>query len=86
MKVGRQRVCTALAASLRCPALPPRRAFACWPGVGRGASVTRGTPRRPSLLQVAVEGCCHGELDQIYACLAQIEEAQSIKVQAASPR
>eukprot|EP00730_Choanoeca_flexa_P015661 TRINITY_DN7240_c0_g1_i3.p1 TRINITY_DN7240_c0_g1~~TRINITY_DN7240_c0_g1_i3.p1 ORF type:complete len:509 (+),score=84.60 TRINITY_DN7240_c0_g1_i3:3-1529(+) len=31
-------------------------------------------------MKIAVEGCCHGELDQIYASLQQIEETQGVKV------
>jgi lariat debranching enzyme len=30
--------------------------------------------------QVAIEGCCHGELDNIYATLAHLEKAEGRKV------
>ena len=30
--------------------------------------------------QIAVEGCCHGELDNIYASLALAEEKHGVKV------
>ena len=32
------------------------------------------------LSQVAVEGCCHGELDNIYATLAELEARNGVKV------
>lgn len=39
---------------------------------------------RPTLynhmVRIAVEGCCHGELDQIYASIKLTEEKQNIKV------
>ncbi|CBZ51768.1 hypothetical protein NCLIV_015600 [Neospora caninum Liverpool] len=31
-------------------------------------------------MKIAIEGCCHGELDAIYSSLAQIEEVHKIKV------
>ncbi|XP_065193398.1 uncharacterized protein LOC135824589 [Sycon ciliatum] len=31
-------------------------------------------------MKVAIEGCCHGELDQIYATLRQAEEKENVKV------
>lgn len=31
-------------------------------------------------LQVAIEGCCHGELDAIYASLARAEREKAVKV------
>jgi lariat debranching enzyme len=31
-------------------------------------------------LQIAVEGCCHGELDNIYKTLADAESANGFKV------
>jgi hypothetical protein len=34
----------------------------------------------PASLQVAIEGCCHGELDNIYATLAHLEKAEGRKV------
>jgi hypothetical protein len=33
-----------------------------------------------SKLNIVVEGCCHGELDKIYASIARMEKAQGIKV------
>lgn len=30
--------------------------------------------------QVAIEGCCHGELDNIYATLAHLEKVEGKKV------
>ena len=33
-----------------------------------------------SFLRVAVEGCCHGELDQIYSRIAQMEEQNNYTV------
>lgn len=35
---------------------------------------------RPSTMKIAVEGCCHGELDAIYASLQRLERDKSIKV------
>lgn len=32
------------------------------------------------LLQIAIEGCCHGELDNIYATLAHLERVEGRKV------
>jgi hypothetical protein len=34
----------------------------------------------PAGLQVAIEGCCHGELDNIYATLAHLEQKEGRKV------
>jgi len=31
-------------------------------------------------MKIAVEGCCHGELDKIYETLAYIEHQDNIKV------
>ena len=31
-------------------------------------------------MQVAVEGCCHGELDKIYDTLQYLEKRESIKI------
>jgi len=31
-------------------------------------------------MKIAVEGCCHGELDKIYETLAYIENRDSVKV------
>jgi hypothetical protein len=31
-------------------------------------------------LQVAVEGCCHGELDKIYAAMRHLEAKEGIKI------
>ena len=31
-------------------------------------------------LQVAVEGCCHGELDKIYAAMRHLEVKEGIKI------
>eukprot|EP00953_Heterococcus_sp_UTEX-ZZ885_P031558 16550-Heterococcus_DN1.PRE.2 len=33
-----------------------------------------------SKLNIVVEGCCHGELDKIYASIARMEQAQGVKV------
>ena len=33
-----------------------------------------------SLLQIAVEGCCHGELDNIYETLACLEQKEGTKI------
>lgn len=30
--------------------------------------------------QIAIEGCCHGELDAIYAHIAQLEQRNGYKV------
>ena len=30
--------------------------------------------------QIAVEGCCHGELDKIYETVAELEKRDNIKV------
>ena len=32
-------------------------------------------------LQIAVEGCCHGELDQIYKTLEKVQEREGVKVE-----
>ena len=32
------------------------------------------------LLQIAVEGCCHGELDDIYATIRQLQEQQQTNI------
>ena len=31
-------------------------------------------------MKIAVEGCCHGELDKIYETLAYIEHQDNVKV------
>jgi len=31
-------------------------------------------------MRIAVEGCCHGELDAIYASLTRIQEERKIQV------
>lgn len=36
--------------------------------------------QRPDTIKIAVEGCCHGELDKIYETVQHIEETQNIKV------
>ena len=33
-----------------------------------------------SHLNVIVEGCCHGELDNIYASIAEVERRRGVKV------
>jgi len=33
-----------------------------------------------SAMKIAVEGCCHGELDKIYETLAFIEHQDNVKV------
>ena len=35
---------------------------------------------RASTMKIAVEGCCHGELDAIYASLQRLERDKSQKV------
>src|SRR5215471_18386647 len=37
-------------------------------------------PSRLLKMKIAVEGCCHGELDAIYASLQRLERDRSIKV------
>lgn len=37
-------------------------------------------PPLPLRLKIAVEGCCHGELDKIYATLRTLEEREGRKV------
>jgi len=34
----------------------------------------------PRAMQVAVEGCCHGELDKIYAAMRHLEAKENIKI------
>ncbi|KYF38667.1 Ser/Thr phosphatase family protein, partial [Toxoplasma gondii ARI] len=31
-------------------------------------------------MKIAIEGCCHGELDAIYSSLARLEEMHKMKV------
>ena len=31
-------------------------------------------------MKIAVEGCCHGELDKIYETITHLEKEQNIKV------
>lgn len=31
-------------------------------------------------MKIAVEGCCHGELDKIYETIAYLEEREGVKV------
>ena len=31
-------------------------------------------------MKIAVEGCCHGELDKIYETIAYLEQQEGIKV------
>ena len=31
-------------------------------------------------MKVAIEGCCHGELDAIYAAIDRIQHAQSVRI------
>lgn len=31
-------------------------------------------------MQIAIEGCCHGELDKIYGALQRLEEKENIKI------
>jgi hypothetical protein len=40
--------------------------------------------RSPENMWIAVEGCCHGELDAIYATIAEAEKRRSIKARAAN--
>lgn len=30
--------------------------------------------------QIAIEGCCHGELDKIYGAMQRLEEKENIKI------
>ncbi|KAK9809956.1 hypothetical protein WJX72_002497 [[Myrmecia] bisecta] len=39
-----------------------------------------GVPERKRGLRVAVEGCCHGELDKIYETMQALERKQNIKI------
>ena len=32
------------------------------------------------VLQIAIEGCCHGELDKIYETMQQLEKQQQKKI------
>ena len=34
----------------------------------------------PKPVQIAVEGCCHGELDNIYATLQLLEKQENTKI------
>lgn len=34
----------------------------------------------PHAVQIAIEGCCHGELDAIYTHIAQMEQRDNLKV------
>lgn len=34
----------------------------------------------PTPPQIAIEGCCHGELDKIYGALKRLEEKENIKI------
>ena len=36
--------------------------------------------RKPLLSQIAVEGCCHGELDKIYETIEFIERKEGYKI------
>ena len=36
---------------------------------------------KPSKMKIAVEGCCHGELDAIYASLERLERERDQKVE-----
>ena len=31
-------------------------------------------------MKIAIEGCCHGELDNIYAALVQLEQLDEVKI------
>lgn len=35
-------------------------------------------------MKIAVEGCCHGDLDQIYESIQDIEKSDNIKVRYSS--
>ena len=40
-----------------------------------------GNARSPSSsLHVVIEGCCHGELDKIYASIGRMEKEKGLKV------
>ena len=48
-----------------------------------GKSLGDRQPVKPALvlkMKVAVEGCCHGELDKIYETLQYLEQVNNIKV------
>ena len=62
------------APSLPSPGPPPSAPSAA-PGVSRDHA-----PAASPYLNVVVEGCCHGALDQIYASVGQIERRRGVKV------
>lgn len=37
-------------------------------------------PSPASLPQIAIEGCCHGELDKIYETIAYLEQREGTKI------
>ena len=48
-----------------------------------GKPLSHRQPVKPTLvlkMKVAVEGCCHGELDKIYETLQYLEQVNNIKV------
>ena len=49
------------------PAAPPRRARA-------------GAPSRACAAQIAVEGCCHGELDAIYDSIRLTQQQTGVSI------
>lgn len=46
---------------------------------GRGVFLNKIEPFMPTM-QIAVEGCCHGELDKIYECIQNIEKKDGRKI------
>jgi len=41
---------------------------------------TKSKSKNKSSMKIAIEGCCHGELDAIYASLSRLESQHSQKV------
>ncbi|XP_054642570.1 lariat debranching enzyme isoform X1 [Dunckerocampus dactyliophorus] len=41
---------------------------------------TKGLRRESDSMKIAVEGCCHGELDKIYETIAYLEKKEGLKV------
>lgn len=38
------------------------------------------TEQSPPMLKIAIEGCCHGELDNIYKAIKAVEDHENVKV------
>ncbi|TVU45299.1 hypothetical protein EJB05_04781, partial [Eragrostis curvula] len=73
--------------SARCPNPSPFPPLARWPLRVRGSEAVpvraphvrrNASPGAP--VQIAVEGCMHGELDKVYDTLRRLEEAEGIKI------